>query len=93
MEVINLQDLVNCIDWIADRFAGKVCVELDIDRQAVTYGGTPVQIDELIHTEVTRIGCREGGLMMIFGMYPGMPLKNAKALMDAMERHMFHFAG
>lgn len=93
VEVINLQDLVNGIDWIADRFAGRICVELDIDRQAITFGGTAAQIDELIRTEVTRIGRREGGLMMIYGMYPGIPLENAKALMDAMERHMFHFAG
>jgi hypothetical protein len=36
VEVINLQDLVNGVDWIADRFAGKVCVDLDIDRQDIT---------------------------------------------------------
>jgi hypothetical protein len=25
--------------------------------------------------------------MMIYGMYPGIPLANAKALMDAMEKY------
>ncbi|MBQ8344938.1 MAG: hypothetical protein IJY42_01565, partial [Clostridia bacterium] len=29
VEVINLQDLVNGIDWIANRFRGKICVDLD----------------------------------------------------------------
>jgi hypothetical protein len=36
VEVIKLQDLVNGIDWIADKFAGHTCIELDIDRQDIT---------------------------------------------------------
>ena len=28
---------------------------------------------------------------MIYGLYPGVPLENAKALMDAMEKYMFWF--
>jgi len=87
VEVINLQDLVNGIDWIADKFTGKVCVELDIDRQDITFSGTPAQIDALIREEVEKIGSRHGGLMMIYGLYPGIPLKNVAALMDAMERY------
>lgn len=85
--VINLQDLVNGIDWIRDRFRGKVCVDLDIDRQSVTCQGTPKQIDRLIHDEVEALACPDGGLTMIFGLYPGTPLENVKAVMDAMERY------
>ncbi|HHW48904.1 MAG TPA: hypothetical protein GXX14_09840, partial [Clostridiaceae bacterium] len=91
VEIINLQDLVNGIDWIAGKFAGKVCVELDIDRQSVTVHGTPQQVDALIREEVEKIGRKEGGLMMVYGLYPGTPLKNAKALMDAMEKYAFFF--
>jgi len=87
VEVINLQDLVNGIDWIAAKFAGRVCVHLDIDRQRVTARGTPAQIDGLIRDEVAKLGSKEGGLMMIFGLYPGTPLANVSALMDAMERY------
>lgn len=87
VEVINLQDLVNGIDWIADKFSGKVCVDLDIDRQDITYSGTPAQIDALVHEEVKKIGSKQGGLMMVYDLYPGVPLENAKALMDAMERY------
>ena len=91
MQVINLQDLVNGIDWIADRFRGKTCVELDIDRQHVTVSGTPADIDALIRREVSAIGTPQGGLAMIFGLYPGTPLENAAALMDAMERYAGYF--
>ena len=87
VQAINIQDLVNGIDWIAERFRGKTCVHLDIDRQSITPFGTPQAIDALIHEEVSKIATPQGGLMMIYGMYPGVPLKNAAALMDSMERY------
>ena len=92
VECINLQDLVNGIDWIADRFRGKICVDLDIDRQRITPYGTPAEIDALIREEVEKIALPEGGLCMIYGLYPGVPLENAKAVMDAMEKYMFYFS-
>lgn len=92
VEAINLQDLVNGIDWIADKFSGKVCVDLDIDRQKITPFGTPAQIDALIREEVEKIGTPEGGLLMIYGLYPELPLENIKAVMDSMERYMGHYS-
>jgi hypothetical protein len=92
VQVINLQDLVNGVDWIADRFRGKVCVELDIDRQLITPYGTPAQIDALIREEVEKISTPAGGLCMVYGWYPGVPLENAKAVMDAMEKYAFFHA-
>lgn len=92
VEVINLQDLVNGIDWIAGKFAGRTCVELDIDRQAITARGTPDQIDRLIREEVGKLGSKEGGLMMAYGLYPGVPLKNIEALMDAMQKYMGYYS-
>jgi len=92
IHAINLQDLVNGIDWIKDTLAGKVCIDLDIDRQSITRFGTPEQIDALIQEEITKLGSKAGGLMMIYGLYPGVPLENAKALMDAMERYAFHYS-
>jgi sulfur relay (sulfurtransferase) DsrC/TusE family protein len=84
--------LVNGIDWIAQHFAGRVCIELDIDRQFITPYGTPAQIDALIREEVEKLGSRRGGLMMIYGLYPGVPLENAAALMDAMEKYAFFYS-
>lgn len=92
VEVINLQDLVNGIDWIAKKFAGRTCIDLDIDRQDVTARGTPENIDNLIRKEVTKLGSKVGGLMMIYGLYPGVPLENVEALMDAMEKYAGHYS-
>jgi uroporphyrinogen-III decarboxylase len=90
VQIINLQDLVNGIDWIRDRFLGKAAIDLDIDRQRITAQGTPSQIDELIREEVEKLSTPMGGLTMIYGLYPGVPLENAGALMDAMEKYAFH---
>ena len=92
VDVINLQDLVNGIDWIADRFAGRTCIDLDIDRQSTTVHGTPKEVDRLIREEVEKLGSREGGLMMIFGLYPGTPIENVSALMDAMEEYATYYS-
>jgi hypothetical protein len=91
VDLINLQDLVNGIDWVADKLGGKVCVELDIDRQRITAEGTPEMIDALVREEVEKIGSRKGGLMMIYGLYPGIPVENTEALMDAMEKYAFYY--
>ncbi len=91
VDVINLQDLVNDIDWIADKFAGRICIDLDIDRQQITPQGTPAQIDALIREEIEKLGSKQGGLMMIYGLYPGVPLGNVKALMDAMEKYATYY--
>lgn len=91
-DVLNLQDLVNGIDWLAANIKGRVCIDLDIDRQQITRFGNPEQIDKLIRQEVEKLGSKQGGLMMIYGLYPGVPLENVKAIMDAMERYADYYA-
>ena len=91
VDIINLQDLVNGVDWIGAKFRGKTCVDLDIDRQKITPFGTPAEIDAHIRHCVETVGCKEGGLMMIYGLYPGVPLENVRALMDAMTRYADYF--
>jgi len=66
-------------------------VDLDIDRQEITLNGTPEQIDLLIREEVEKIGTPQGGLTMIYGLYPGIPIENAKSVMDAMEKYMGYY--
>lgn len=87
-QVLNLQDLVNGIDWIAEHLKGKVCIELDVDRQNVTFGGTPREIDALIREEVEKLSAPEGGLMMIYGLYPGTSLENAEAVACGFEKYV-----
>ena len=92
IEVLNLQDLVNGIDWMAERLKGRVCIDLDVDRQRITRFGTPAAIDALIRTAVETLGSRHGGLMLRHGFVPGAPLENVEALMDALERYATRYA-
>jgi hypothetical protein len=92
IDVINLQDLVNGIDWIEANLKGRACIDLDIDRQSITRFGTPDQIDGHVRKVVQKLGSREGGLMLMHGLYPGVPLENIGALMDAMEKYSQHFS-
>ena len=50
------------------------------------------QIDDLIKEEVEKLGSKQGGLMMIYGLYPGVPIENIKALMDAMEKYAIYYS-
>lgn len=88
--IINLQDRVNGIDWIEENVKGKACIDLDIDRQRITPFGTKEQVRELVREEISRLGTREGGLMLTYGVYPGVPLENIKALMDALEEYVWY---
>lgn len=87
VQVLNLQDQVNGLAWIHDALKGKVCIDLDLDRQHITRFGTPADIDRHLHTAVEMLAAPEGGLMCIYGLYPGVPLENVEALMDAMDRY------
>ena len=89
VDILNIQDLVNGIDWIRERFFGKYALDLDVDRQKVTVFGTSAEVDALVREEVEKLSSPAGGLMMVFGWYAGTPLENIKALMDAFEKYMF----
>lgn len=92
IDALNVQDLVNGIDWIQEHLKGKTCIDLDIDRQTITAHGTPEEIDRLILEEVQKLGSPEGGLMMVYGLYPGLAPENIKAVMDAMEKYAFYYS-
>jgi uroporphyrinogen decarboxylase len=92
MDVLNLQDQVNGIGWIKKHLKGRLCLDLDIDRQQITVQGTPARIDALIREEVEQLGSPRGGLMMIYGLYPGVPPDNIGAIMDAMEKYAGYYS-
>jgi hypothetical protein len=92
VDIINLQDLVNGIDRIEKELKGRIAIDLDIDRQNITRFGTPQEVDDLVREEVMKLGSKEGGLSMIWGWYPGIPLENARAVADAMEKYATYYA-
>lgn len=85
--IVNHQDLCNGIDNLKRAYKGKVCIDLDIDRQSVVPFGTPAEIDDLIETEAGELGSPQGGLSFIAGIYPPTPPQNVEALCKALLNH------
>ena len=84
--VFNPQDTANGVDELAEAFKGKLCLDLDFDRQKTMPFGTPQECDELIEYEVRTLGSRNGGLMMKFELRKDVPPDNIDAIAGACER-------
>jgi uroporphyrinogen-III decarboxylase len=84
---LNPQDLVNGLDTLARLAKGKITISLDIDRQSVTVFGTPEEIDAHLRKCIETLGSPEGGLELIWGVYPGTPIENIEACVRAMEKY------
>jgi uroporphyrinogen-III decarboxylase len=85
IQVLNIQDRVNGLDWIAQNLKGRVALDLDIDRQHITPTGTPTEIREYLREVLKKLYDPAGGLILTFGLYPGTPIENVKMLMDVLE--------
>ena len=85
VEVLNIQDLVNGVDWIAEHLKGRVAIDLDIDRQNIVRAGSPEDVKNHVRRCVDTLNAPEGGLMLTWGWYPGIPMENAAAVMEVFE--------
>ena len=85
IDVINLQDRVNSLKDISDLFSGRVAVDLDLDRQEITRVGSRKDIVDYVHEIAFKLGSERGGLSIMYDLYPGIPIENAAAVMDALE--------
>lgn len=90
--ILNPQDLCNGLENIRRCLKGKVCVDLDLDRQRIVPFGTPEQIDAHVRRCVETLGSPRGGLMLTCGIYPGTPLENIEAVFRAMSAYCRHFS-
>lgn len=85
VQVLNIQDQVNGIGWTAEHLKGRIAIDLDIDRQHITPSASPDQVRQYIISVMEGLYDPAGGLILTFGLYPGTPMENIKALMDIME--------
>jgi len=90
--VLNPQSRANGVDGIREACRGRVCVDLDMDRQVVLPLGSPRDVRNHIQEAVEKLGSRRGGLMLKADIYPETPLANIEALCQAMEEHLYHYS-
>ena len=86
-DVLNVQDLANGVAELAAAFKGKVCIDLDFDRQRAMPFGAPKEIEELVGCEVGTLGCPAGGLSITAHVRSMVPPENIDALASALERY------
>jgi hypothetical protein len=84
--VVNPQDMANGVDNLAEVFKGKVCIDLDFDRQKTMPFGTPKDCEELIEYEIGTLGSKKGGLTMKFELRSDVPPDNIDAIASTCER-------
>jgi hypothetical protein len=90
ISVLNPQVRANGLDELVRECKGKVCVDLDLDRQMFPLC-SPKDIEEHIREAVVKLGSPEGGLMLCAEVGPDVPLSNIEAICDALERYMFFY--
>jgi uroporphyrinogen decarboxylase len=81
--VLNLQDTVNGIDWIAEQIKGRFAIDLDVDRIVLSREARPEAVADYLESAVTRLFDPAGGLILTYGLYPGVPPENVRALAES----------
>lgn len=84
--VLNPQDSVNGVEKLAEAFKGRLCINLDIDRQHTLPFGSPADVRDLIEYEIKTLGTPRGGLTMMAEVRSDVPPDNVEALAGALEK-------
>lgn len=85
VNVINPQVRANGLDNLVRTCKGKVCVDLDLDRQLMPFA-TPAELGRHVREAVEALGSPEGGLWLKAELGPDVPLENIAAILEAMEK-------
>jgi hypothetical protein len=90
--VLNPQVGANGLGNLAAACKGKVCVDLDLDRQRFPFW-TPAEIDAHVRAAVEQLGDPNGGLWLKAEISPDVPLRNVEAICTALEKYRGYFQG
>jgi hypothetical protein len=75
----------NTLDGIVRAYKGRLCADVDLDRQGIPHM-TTAEIRRMVKDVTTQMGSPEGGLMLVAYVYGAdIPLENIEALAEAME--------
>ncbi len=91
VNVVNPQVRANGIDALAATGKGKVCVDLDLDRQLFPFC-TPQDVDDHIHEAVAKLGSPAGGLWLKAEIGMDIPLENIEAIFCALEKYRTYYS-
>jgi uroporphyrinogen decarboxylase len=90
VDVLNLQVRANTLDGLAKACKGKVCIDLDLDRQMFPFC-TPEEIHKHVHEAILKLGSPEGGLWLSAEIGDDVPLENVEAIANALEEYRTYY--
>jgi len=91
VNVVNPQIRANGLENLARVCRGKVCVDLDLDRQLFPFC-RPEEIDEHVRSAVETLGAPEGGLWLRAEIGPDVPLPTIDAICTALVKYRGYFS-
>lgn len=90
VSVVNPQVGANGLDNLARVCKGKVCVDLDLNRQMFPFW-TAAEIDAHVRQAVETLGSPEGGLWLKAEIGCDVPLENVEAICTALEKYSTYY--
>lgn len=88
VNIINPQVRANTLEGLARTAKGKMCINLDLDRQLFPFA-TPQQLKDHIREAIDTLAMPEGGLMLYAECEPDVPLKNIEVICETLEQMCF----
>ena len=85
VNVLNPQIRANGLQNLVDTCKGKICIDLDLDRQLFPFA-TPKLIEEHIEECTRAMYMPEGGLMLVAECAADVPLENIEAICATLEK-------
>jgi len=82
--VLNPQIRANGLDGLEATAKGRICINLDLDRQLFPFA-TPRKVSDHIRTAAARLNTDAGGLMLYAECEPDVPLENIRAICATLE--------
>ena len=89
VNMINPQYRANGIDRLVSACRGKIPICLDLDRQSFPFS-TPDELRLHVSETVKRLYLPEGGLGLNLEISPDVPLENAVALIDEVNKMRYY---
>jgi len=97
-----IDDLIDCgvslhdpqyrahtLSGIAATYGGKMCAQVDLDQQQILPFGSPEEVRLHVQEVVETLEAAAGGLMIYAELQPEYPLRNIRALCEALRKHCF----
>jgi len=90
VDVVNPQIRANGLENLARVSKGRICVDLDLDRQLFPFC-RPADIDGHVREAVETLGSPEGGLWLKAEIGPDVPLPTIEAICTALEKYRGYY--